>query len=350
MINFMSGNILHADTEAIVNTVNCVGVMGRGIALQFKKAWPDNFKEYEKACREGEVRPGKMFVYKTKQLANPHYIINFPTKRHWRHNSRLEDIQAGLRDLENVIKIYNIRSIAIPPLGAGLGKLDWNLVKNEIIKIMRTLPDVDVNVYEPGHLPEQNKIKDKTNIPKMTAGRAVLISLIQRYLEGQLDPFITLLEVHKLLYFMQEAGEPLSLNYKKAHYGPYAENLHHVLNLIEGYFLSGFADGGDNPEKKLHLLSGAFEKADIYLKDCPETKKRFRRVSKLVDGFESSYGMELLSTVHWLKKYECLDTVEQIALAMRKWNKHKQQFTDRQIHIAYNVLEKESWFVARDMV
>ena len=125
MIEFKTGNILTEDAEALVNTVNCVGFMGRGIALQFKKAFPDNFKSYSSACKRNEVQPGRMFVYATGQLAYPRYIINFPTKRHWRGKSRMEDIDAGLAALAEAIRSHNIQSIAIPPLGSGLGGLDW---------------------------------------------------------------------------------------------------------------------------------------------------------------------------------------------------------------------------------
>src|ERR1700690_816271 len=117
MIKEISGNLLDADAEALVNPVNTVGVMGKGIALQFKQAFPDNFKAYEAACRRDEVRPGKMFVFHRNTLANPKVIINFPTKRHWKGKARIEDIEAGLRDLVRVIKEENIRSIAVPPLG-----------------------------------------------------------------------------------------------------------------------------------------------------------------------------------------------------------------------------------------
>ena len=218
MIKFTHGDILRADVEAIVNTVNCVGVMGRGIALQFKKAWPENFKAYALACKNEEVKPGQMFIFETGQLANPRFIINFPTKRHWRAASRMEDIESGLRALVVDIKKYNIKSIAIPPLGAGLGGLDWVQVRQKIEQVMGELPaEVQVYIYEPKGAPERKTMARQQETPQMTAGRAVLIELIQRYLDGLLDPTVSLLEVHKLLYFMQVAGEPLRLKYQRAH-------------------------------------------------------------------------------------------------------------------------------------
>ena len=233
MIEFTSGDILKCEADALVNTVNCVGVMGRGIALQFKKRYPDNFKAYAAACEREAVQPGRMFVYETGQLTPPRFIVNFPTKRHWRGKSRLEDIDAGLVALVKVIRDNEIRSIAIPPLGSGLGGLDWNEVRPRIEHALVELADVQVLVFEPKGAPGSDRMAHVREVPTMTAGRAALVELIQRYLDGLLDPFVTLLEVHKLMYFMHAAGEPLRLRFVKARYGPYAENLCHVLNCLQ---------------------------------------------------------------------------------------------------------------------
>jgi len=149
MIEYRAGDIFAEEAEALVNTVNCVGVMGRGIALQFKKAWPENFKAYAAACRKHEVQPGSMFVFETGQLTPPRFIINFPTKRHWRDRSRIEDIEAGLKALVKEIRKRGIRSIAVPPLGAGLGGLDWSQVRTRIEQALGILPDVNVVMFEP---------------------------------------------------------------------------------------------------------------------------------------------------------------------------------------------------------
>ncbi len=149
MIEETEGNLLQADTEAIVNPVNTVGVMGKGLALQFKKAWPDNFKVYAKACQSGEVVPGKMHVYSLNGMLNPQFIINFPTKRHWREGSRLEDIETGLLALVEEIHRREIQSIAIPPLGCGYGGLDWSVVRSLIEQTFVNLPGVNVLLYSP---------------------------------------------------------------------------------------------------------------------------------------------------------------------------------------------------------
>ena len=205
MIEFKTGDILAEDVEALVNSVNCVGVMGRGIALQFKNAYPENFKAYAAACKRNEVKPGCMFVFETGYLASPRCIINFPTKRHWRGKSRIEDIEAGLVALVQEIKERNIHSIALPPLASGLGGLEWQEVRQRIEAGLRELSDVRIVVFEPGGAPGDGRANRSRDVPQMTPGRAALVGLMDRYLGGLLDPFVSLLEVHKLMYLMQEA-------------------------------------------------------------------------------------------------------------------------------------------------
>ena len=344
MIELTVGDILKDDSDAIVNTVNCVGVMGRGIALQFKNAVPENFKAYAIACKRGEVQPGHMFVFDTQQLTSPRYIINFPTKRHWRGKSRVQDIDSGLIALVAEIAQRGIRSIAIPPLGSGLGGLDWADVLPRIQQAMQALPDVRVRLYEPKGAPEADQMHHSREVPNMTAGRAALVELMSRYMRGLLDPTISLLEVHKLMYFMQAAGEPLRLKYVRAPYGPYAENLRHVLKAIEGHMVAGYADGGDDPTKPLSLVPGIASEAMAFLTSHQPTKARFDRVGALVDGFETPFGLELLATVHWLATNdESARTAGDVVARVHAWNARKQQFTPRHIGIALNVLADQGW-------
>ena len=343
MIRFKTGDILAEDAEALVNTVNCVGIMGRGIALQFKKAFPENFRAYAEACERGQVQPGRMFLFETEELTNPRYIINFPTKRHWRGNSRIEDIEAGLEALKDVIRERGIRSIAVPPLGSGLGGLEWSAVRARIEEALRGFNELQVVVFEPKGAPESNKMARSHQVPNMTLGRAALVGLMDRYLNGLLDPFVTLLEVHKLMYFMQVAGQPLKLRYTKGQYGPYAENLRHVLNAVEGHFISGYADGGDAPDKPLELVPGAVEDADVALGRSPTTRKRFERVTELVEGFESPFGLELLSTVHWVLENDRVTSRKDLVSVTYDWNNRKKQFSPRQIGLAADVLIEKGW-------
>ena len=340
MIEYKNGDILREDVEAIVNTVNCVGIMGRGLALQFKNKFPQNFKEYQLACTNNEVQLGKMFVHQTGQLINPKYIINFPTKGHWKQNSKIEDISNGLDDLITIIEKYSIKSIAIPPLGSGLGGLDWKMVKKLIEEKLKNI-NCTVILFEP--LEQKIEKSITKEIPKMTAGRAALIGLMDRYLQGLMDPFISLIEVHKLMYFMQESGEELRLKYKKAQFGPYADNLRHVLNTIEGHFISGYEDGGDAPTKQLKLIPKAVEDAKNYLTNKKNTNENFVKVAKLVDGFETPFGLELLSTVHWIVKNENASNLEEVISKIYNWNERKKQFSRKQIQIALDTLVKNDW-------
>ncbi len=198
-------------------------------------------------------------------------------------------------------------------------------------------------IYEPGSHASDEKMTHSRDVPKMTPGRAALVGLMHRYLQGLLDPFVTLLEIHKLMYFMQEAGEPLRLKFTKGFYGPYAENLRHVLHAIEGHLVSGYANGGDNPAKQLHLVPGAVQDASAFLEAHPETRRRFEKVAELVEGFESSPGLELLSTVHWVVKNESISRVDDIVSRTYSWNDRKRQFTPRQISRAFEIMARKGW-------
>jgi O-acetyl-ADP-ribose deacetylase (regulator of RNase III) len=344
MIELRQGDILAADAEALVNTVNCVGIMGRGIALQFRKAFPENYKAYVAACKRQEVAPGRMLVSATRQLSNPQFIINFPTKRHWRGNSRIEDIKIGLDALVQDIKRLGIRSIAIPPLGCGLGGLAWEQVRPLIEAALARVPDVEAIVFVPSGAPSADSMVRSRDVPRMTAGRAALVELIRRYLAGLMDPFVTLLEIHKLMYFMQEAGEPLRLRYAKGIYGPYAENLRQLMIRVEGNFLTGYADGGDAPGKQIELVPGTVADAASFLQNHPGTNRRLSRVTGLVQGFETPFGLELLATTHWVAKSgEASPDDDEIIASIYSWNPRKRRFAPDQIHLALDVLRSHGW-------
>ena len=264
MIEITHGNLIKADAEALVNTVNCVGFMGKGIALQFKFAFPSNNEFYEAACRAHEVEPGKMLIYDNGQLRKPHYIINFPTKRHWRGKSEIADIEIGLKSLISDVIRLEIASIAIPPLGCGLGGLDWGAVKPMIEKAFAAVPDVRVLLYEPTGTPTAREMPINTVRPKMTVARALMIKLMNTY--ATLDYSQSLLEVQKLAYFLQESGEPLRLKYEAGKYGPFAPNLYKVLEVLEGHFLRGY-DATQRPGTQIELMPGAVEEASSFLRD-----------------------------------------------------------------------------------
>lgn len=347
MIEVTSGNILEADAEALVNTVNCVGFMGKGIALQFKQAFPANFKAYEAACRARQVVPGRMFVFEIGRLMNPRYIINFPTKRHWREKSRIDDIHSGLKALIEEVSRLGIRSIAVPPLGCGLGGLEWGTVRPMIEAAFAERPSVRVLLFEPVGAPEANAMPVGTARPRMTAARALFIRLMDAY--GTLAYSRTLLEVQKLAYFLQAAGEPLRLSYEAGLYGPFAANLNKVLEVMEGHFIRGYGDS-QNPHAEIQLLPGAVEEAAHFLADKPESLARLKRVAELIEGFETPYGMELLATVHWVAHRggpnsdriaaDAVSAIEQV----HAWNPRKRRvFKPQHIRTAWTQLQELGW-------
>lgn len=347
MIELTSGNLLKAHAEALVNTVNTEGVMGKGIAFQFKQAHPKMYEEYAQACKNGSVQLGRMHVYELGQLVDgPKFIINFPTKGHWRSRSRLQDIESGLEDLVRVVRERDIKSIAIPPLGCGNGGLKWAEVLPLIERAFTSVPDVLAYVYPPEGAPAAADMVRVTPRPKMTSARAVLIALMDRYVQGLLEPFVTLLEVQKLLYFMQEAGEPLKLDFQQATYGPFATNLRFELARMEGHYITGFGDAEEKPGKVLELVDGAAEQAGNFLLPREDSAKRIDRVAHLIDGFEDSFGMELLSTVHWVmvRDEQARGDLQAAIRGVHSWSGRKRKLMSaEQIEAAWKQLVEGDW-------
>jgi O-acetyl-ADP-ribose deacetylase (regulator of RNase III) len=355
MLKMTEGNILDTGAEAVVNTVNTVGVMGKGIALQFKQAYPENYKAYRAACQLGGVNLGHMFVFDTGRLGPQRYIINFPTKGHWKSQSRIQDIEAGLQDLVQVINDYGIHSIAVPALGCGNGGLRWDAVYPLIESSLAALDGVSVEVFPPAGPPDAKSMRVGTDKPNMSAGRAALLAMLQRYAElcrvEQVSTIngASLLEIQKLMYLLQVAGQPLRLTYTKAQYGPYAENLNHALQQLEGHYLRGYGDRSEQILRllPLELLPGAPDEADRWLENHPdETHDRIAAVVDLIAGFASPYGLELLATVHWVSTEDprASSDVEVACDLVQQWSPRKGRiFTRKHIGKAWEKLQHEGW-------
>ncbi len=347
-IEATKGNLLKAATQALVNTVNTVGVMGKGIALQFRQAFPEMHRAYEKACKAGEVQLGKVQVFDLGGLVGgPRWIINFPTKGHWRAGSRITDIEVGLQDLVTKVRELQIRSIALPPLGCGNGGLNWADVRPRIEQAFATVPDVHVLLYEPVGAPESAVMPNRTARPRLTLGQAALVGLMDRYLKGLLDPFVSLLEIHKLMYFLKASGEDLPrLSFKKGSYGPYSPDLRHGLIRMEKHLTRGFGEGSDNPATPVELLPGAVEVADEFLTTLPETRSRMQRVAQLIEGYEDPYGIELLSSVHWVVEHEpdAAQDVGKAVAAVHSWNARKRRsLKPEHLRLAWQRLHDLGW-------
>lgn len=324
MLEPARGNLLVANVEALVNSVNTVGVMGKGLALQFKRAFPDNFKDYARACKDGEVEVGRVFVHRTGQL-QPKWIFNVPTKRNWRQPSQLDDVRRGIEALAKVIEELGIKSVAVPPLGCGAGGLAWSEVRPLVEEHLGRLEGVKVLLFEPGATPPAESMPNRTSRPRMTPGRAALLALASSYLDAGLDDTVSTLELQKLAYFMQAAGERLRLKFVKHHYGPYADALRNVLGIMEGHYISGLGDDAAKPTAEVKLLPGTREAAEAFLAEKPATREHIAKVLELIRGFEDGYGLELLATTHWVMREEGGrgDDAERVAEAVRGWSQRK---------------------------
>ncbi len=337
MLRFVRGDLFEAPVEALVNTVNTVGVMGKGVALQFKRAFPDNYKAYEDACRRGEVQIGRIFVYDRGPLARPRYILNFPTKKHWRYPSRMEYIEEGLKDLVRQVRERGIRSLALPPLGAGNGGLPWPEVKERIQEALGPLEDVEVWVYETAGTPTSHPIAPLGAKPRLTAARAALLKVFGLYRQALGEP-LGRLEAQKLAYFLQEAGLDLRLTFTRNRFGPYAEPLNHVLARLEGHYIQGFGDRMG--ASQIRLEPQALNEAILFLADHPAADEAATRVAAWVKGFETPYGLELLATVHWAVRHEGARDWNALQKALKAWSPRKAAFSKADVQVALDALLK----------
>ncbi len=326
MITFTEGNLLKAEAEALVNTVNTVGVMGKGIALMFKEAFPENFLAYSAACKNHEIEVGRIFATERKDLVGgPKWIINFPTKKHWRNPSKIEWIKDGLQDLVRFISEHKIKSIALPPLGSGNGGLDWKEVRPVIEAALGNLEGVDVVVFEP--TARYQNVAKPQGVEKLTAARALVAELVRRY--SVLGFECTMLEIYKLAYLLQRRivasglASPLRLEFKADKFGPYAPALGHLLNNLDGSYLHCEKRVADASILDTIWFENA--KKDViatYLRttDAKQFASALDETTGLIDGFEYPLGMELLATVDWLLNHDKVEpTLAGIKAGLAKW-------------------------------
>lgn len=346
MLEETHGNLLQSEADALVNTVNTVGVMGKGIALQFKRAFPDNFCRYEAAWRRGEVQIGSIFVHETGLMAGPRYIFNFPTKVHWRAKSKLGDIELGLADLRRRIIDLGISSVAIPPLGCGNGGLNWRDVRSLIEQWLSDLPGVDIYVYPPEGAPSATEMAVRTKRPRMTRARAALLLAFERYsrrsVEAGLseDGTLSLVEAQKVTYFLQLAGWDSKWEFTRGHFGPYAVNVDHFISSVEGHFMRGYGDGTGGSRAILQLLEEPLREAHEMMDDDIEFERILEVFEEIVEGFEFPYGIELLSTVHYVAtREEQVADLTSVVRSVESWPRRKEQlFKPSQLKAAYNHL------------
>jgi len=354
MIEYTRGNLLEADVEALVNTVNTVGVMGKGIALMFKEAFPENFAAYEVACKRQEVLAGRMFVTERDALLGPRWIINFPTKQHWRARTRMEWIESGLEGLKQVILEKGIRSIALPPLGCGNGGLDWSKVRPRIEAILGDLDEIRVLIFEP--TAEYQNVAKRSGVEKLTPARALIAELVRRYWVLGIE--CSLLEVQKLAWLMERRivahglDNPLRLEFQPHRYGPYSDRLRHLLNGLDGSYLHSEKRINDaTPEEVVWFDEMRRDRLNTYLRSAEAMlyAQALEEVDELIDGFQSPLGMEVLTTLDWLISQEQIEpNVEAIKEGLRHWpddiagQRKLRLFSDRLIALALERLTGEA--------
>ncbi len=325
MIHYTTGNLLEDDAEALVNTVNTVGVMGKGIALMFKERFPDIFKAYKTACERGEMQTGRVFVTPTDQLQGARYVIHFPTKKHWRPPSKIEWIDEGLMDLRRVLVEEGISSIAIPPLGSGNGKLEWSDVRPLIEKHLGDLSGISVTVYEPSRA--YHNVTKNTGVEKLTPARAMIAEMIRRYEVLGLD--CSILEVQKLAWVLNRGinriglSNPLKLSFAANRYGPYSDNLRHLLDALDGSFLQcekRLADAA--PSDTIHVAPTHTDRLRDFFRGAEKAgwKDAVDQAEDFIDGFQSPLGMEALATRGWLIEQEAVEPErDAIKVGIRDW-------------------------------
>lgn len=320
-IEYKNGDMFDEPTQAIVNTVNCVGVMGKGVALEFKRRWPANFKAYKRLCADKALSPGEMFIFDNDGFLNSEkhrFLINFPTKQHWRSQSKIEYIREGLVDFVEQVRRLGIKSVAMPPLGCGNGGLEWSDVRPFIEDAVSELPEVHFVIFGPADQaahPEQADIP-----PDLTTGRAsmmVAFAELEKYFGGHL----TRLTAQKIAYFLQVLGIDFGLTFAKEQYGPYSKSLHQAFKAME---TKHYIEGYTSDDRKVVVTQGTYAAADEYLKsESSDVSSIISKLSLLIEGYESPYGMELLSSVHFLSVSEAITTQPDMSVALEAWNDHK---------------------------
>ncbi len=291
-----------------------------------------------------------MFVTERQELIGPKWIINFPTKSHWRNPSRIEWVEEGLRDLKRIIEEKGIRSIALPPLGSGNGGLNWAEVRDLIESAFQSVENVDVFVYEP--ISAYQNVMKRSGVEELTPARALIAEMVRRY--WILGIQCTLLEVQKLAYFLERSIEDhglencLDLRFEPNRYGPFAPRLTHLLNALDGSYLHcGKRLSDAEPLDVIWFEDGKKDKVAAYLaSEAKSYRPALDATTSIIDGFESPLGMELLATVDWLVHHEGVDLEPNAVRAgLGKWpgnpeaaERKLKLFDDRLIELAVRQL------------
>lgn len=340
MIKYITGNLFDSKAEALVNTVNTVGIMGKGIALQFKKLFPNNYKIYRDICNKKDFKIGQLIVTRDQNIVTGEkVIINFPTKKHWKSPSEYEYIEKGIEELIKVIEKEKIKSIALPPLGSGNGGLQWFKVKNIINDKLSSIENCEVFVYEPNDNVKEVLRKERV---KLTPARAMLLFMLFELVKN--GEFVSEFASEKLCYFLQRFGaqKHFNLTYSPNFYGPYSGKVKHVLNYLNGSYIMGYAGKDKKPFEQLNLLIDSEKEVNAYINDNKELKQIVLKTSEFLTGFYSSFGLELLSTVDYIYLANNVSDKDSIKERLNNWSDRKKTLfsDDRYVDISINHLKK----------
>jgi O-acetyl-ADP-ribose deacetylase (regulator of RNase III) len=336
MIHYIEGNLLESNAEALVNTVNTLGVMGKGIALQFKNQFPENFKRYAQACKDKLVDTGNLYVTEdTSLMSGKKIIINFPTKKDWRKPSEYTYIELGLIELNKYIRTNRIKSIAIPPLGAGNGGLEWNKVKNLIEKYLSD-SECEIQIYLPNVIIQESLKKERV---KLTPARAMLLSVLYDLVRN--GEFVSEFAAEKVAYFLQRFGaeEFFKLEFQPNFYGPYSGKVKHVLYYMNGSYISGYSAKDKKPFEELGLMFDAEKDVTAYLENPEHAKLKeiVQKTKTFLNGFYSDFALELLSSIDFVMLENRVNTVEDITKHLEAWSDRKKTMFNNPNFIALAV-------------
>ena len=342
MIKYITGDILESNADALINTVNTVGVMGKGIALQFKKAYQNNYKSYVEACKRNEIEIGKVFIVKDSNLiSGTKYIINFPTKKDWRKPSEYSFIDAGLDDLVRVLKEYKIKSVAIPPLGAGNGGLEWEKVKKIIERKLENL-DVEITVFEPTQNIKEQLKKERV---KLTDARALLLYVLYDLVKN--GEYVSEFSSEKVCYFLQRFGAKkyFNLDFSPNFYGPYSGKVRFVLNVLNGSYLMGYSDMNKKPFEPLTLMSDGYDVVKAHIESNSELNSIAKKTIDFLTGFYSDFALELLSSIDFITTNQNSFEKELINRQLENWSDRKRSIfsNPRYIDISVRQLQQANF-------
>lgn len=301
MIHYVKGNLLDSEAQALVNTVNTVGVMGKGIALQFREAFPENYRVYRNACLKKRLQVGQMLVVEDTNLTSGHKIvINFPTKTHWRLPSEYSYIEQGLQALRIVIKQRSISSIAIPPLGSHNGGLDWRRVKQMVECALADL-DCEIYLYEPSDAIVERLKSERV---KLTPARALLLAMLCDMNNN--GEFASVFAAEKIIYFMQRFGaeDIFKIAFKPYFHGPYSgEKVSHMLYALNGSYIKGMGGIENRPFDYIWLLDDVEQEVKQFMDNAKNASRLhdiFNKTKRFLRDYYSNYTLELLSSVDYI--------------------------------------------------